>query len=115
MFCLPSSSGFTPVLDGISIKTLVHGEATLLTEFRLKAGSLLPAHAHPHEQTGYLVSGKLRLHIAGRAMELPPGAAWCVPAGVEHRAEILEDSVAIEVFSPRRDDYLQYLDREVIG
>jgi len=27
---------------------------------------------------------------------------------VEHYAEVLEDSVAIEVFSPARQDYLQY-------
>ncbi len=112
MFSLPSEAGFTPVLEGIAIKTLVHGEATLLTEFRLTAGSLLPAHAHPHEQTGYLVSGRIRLHIGGKALELAPGAAWCVPPGVEHRAEILEDSVAVEVFSPRREDYLRYLDQD---
>lgn len=32
----------------------------------------------------------------------------CTPtgvAGVEHGADIMEDSVAIEVFSPARDDY----------
>jgi len=115
MFSLPSDSGFAPVLRGITIKTLVHGAATLLTEFRLERGSLLPPHSHPHEQTGYLVSGRLRLRIGGKALELAPGAAWCVPPGVEHRAEALEDSVAVEVFSPCRADYLQYLDREAVG
>lgn len=32
----------------------------------------------------------------------------CIESGVEHTAEILEDSVALEVFSPARQDYLQY-------
>jgi quercetin dioxygenase-like cupin family protein len=114
MFCLPSDTGFTPVLEGISIKTLVHGPETLLTEFRLEAGRQLPLHGHPHEQTGYLVSGRMRLTIGGRALELGPGAAWCVPSGVEHGAEILEDSVAVEVFSPCREDYLRFLDGEAI-
>ncbi len=114
MFCLPSDAGFAPVLDGIALKTLVHGEATLLTEFRLDRGRRLPMHSHPHEQTGYLVSGRIRLTIGTSPLELAPGAAWCVPAGVEHGAEILEDSVAIEVFSPCREDYLKYLDREAV-
>jgi len=35
-----------------------------------------------------------------------PGDSWCVPSGVAHGAEILEDSVVIEVFSPIREDYL---------
>jgi quercetin dioxygenase-like cupin family protein len=114
MFCLPSDTGFTPVLEGVSMKTLVHGSATLLTEFRLQAGSRLPVHGHPHEQSGYLVSGRIRLRLGDRALELAPGAAWCVPAGVEHGADILEDSVAVEVFSPCREDYLKYLDREAV-
>jgi len=29
-----------------------------------------------------------------------------IPGGVEHGAEVLEDSVAVEVFSPVREDYL---------
>jgi hypothetical protein len=28
-----------------------------------------------------------------------------VPGGVEHEVEVIEDSVAIDVFSPPRDDY----------
>jgi quercetin dioxygenase-like cupin family protein len=39
-------------------------------------------------------------------MELQPGDSWCIPGGAEHEAQVLEDSVAIEVFSPIREDYL---------
>ena len=35
-----------------------------------------------------------------------PGDSWCIGGDVEHGAEILEDSVAVEVFSPVREDYL---------
>jgi len=33
---------------------------------------------------------------------------------IKHKAEILEDSVAIEVFSPLREDYLIYENEEDI-
>ena len=39
------------------MKTLCYGDKTLMTEFVMDAGSRLPLHAHPYEQTGYLVKG----------------------------------------------------------
>lgn len=106
MFTKYQSDGFSTPIEGIDMKTLVYGEKSLLTRFHLKKGSELPSHSHPHEQTGFLVSGKLVLHIDGRAFEAGPGDAWSIPGDVEHRAEVLEDSVAVEVFSPVREDYL---------
>jgi len=109
MFGKHSDSGFAEVLPGISIKTICRGSATLMTEFRLKKGSLLSEHSHPNEQTGYLVKGRIKLYIDVDGLELAPGDSWCVPSGLPHRAEILEDSVALEVFAPPREDYLKYL------
>jgi len=106
MFEKGNDKGYRPALDGIERKTLVHGEQTLMTEFRLRRGSLLPRHAHPHEQTGYLVRGRIRLFVGNQEYEAQSGDSWCIPGGVEHGAQILEDSVAIEVFSPVREDYL---------
>ncbi len=107
MFEKHNNNGYRPVLSGIERKTLVHGEKTLMTEFRLRKGVMLPRHAHPHEQTGYLVAGRIRLSIGTEEHEVEAGDSWCIPGGVEHGAHILEDSVAIEVFSPVRDDYLR--------
>jgi len=106
MFEKLSNTGYCPALEGIERKTLVHGENTLMTEFRLRKGAVLPWHSHPHEQTGYLVKGRLRLRIGAEEYEAHPGDSWSIPGGVEHGADILEDSVAIEVFSPVREDYL---------
>lgn len=106
MFQKHTEGGYTLAVPGIERKTLVHGERTLLTEFLLKKGSRLPQHAHPYEQTGYLVNGRILLAIGSEENDVMPGDSWCIPSGVEHGAEILEDSVAIEVFSPVREDYL---------
>ena len=105
MFHNASDDGYRPVLPGIGLKTLVHGERMLFVEFHLEAGSALPDHAHPHEQTGYLVRGRMRLQIGGETFGVRPGDSWCIRGGVTHSTEALEDSVAIEVFSPVREDY----------
>jgi quercetin dioxygenase-like cupin family protein len=106
MFTKRANDGYKKILEGIRLKTLVYGEKSLLAEFRLEKGHRLPVHAHPQEQTGYLVAGRMRLSIAGETVEVKPGDSWCVPGGVEHGAEILADAIAIEVFSPVREDYL---------
>ena len=106
MFVDRSDEGFVETAPGVRLRVLAHGDATLMAEFRLTAGHELPAHAHPHEQTGYLLSGRIRLHIGDDSRELQPGDSWCVPGGVEHRADIHEDSVAVEVWSPVREDLL---------
>ena len=106
MFLSGTDDGYQEALPGIRRKTLSYGTATLLTEFRLQAGYPLPVHDHPQEQTGYLVSGRLRLTIGVETNDVAPGDSWSIPGGVSHGAEVLEDAVAIEVFSPVREDYL---------
>lgn len=94
------------LLEGIDLTTLVHGDKTLMGQFKLAKGSIVPTHSHPHEQTGIMISGKLRFIVEGEIMDVETGDSWCLPGGVEHSAEALEDSVVIEVFSPVREDYL---------
>ena len=36
-----------------------------------------------------------------------PGDSWCIGSDVPHSARALEDSVAVEMFSPVREDYLR--------
>lgn len=106
MFCKASPSNYKEVLPGIQLKTLVFGDKTLLSEFRMKAGSKLPPHSHIYEQTGYLVEGKVRLTIGDETFIAEPGDSWCIKSNISHCAEILADSVAVEAFSPVREDYL---------
>lgn len=106
MFTPASETGYRNALPGIQRKTLTYGAKTLFTEFRLQKGRVLPRHSHPQEQTGYLIRGALRLTIGAETFDVRPGDCWCIEGGVEHEASILEDAVAIEVFSPVRDDYL---------
>jgi quercetin dioxygenase-like cupin family protein len=106
MFIKKSIEGYKSPLEGIEQKTLVYGEKTLMTEFRLKKGTTLPRHHHPHEQTGYLVSGRIQLHVEDQTYDCEPGDSWCIAGNAEHGAEILEDAVAVEVFAPVRTEYI---------
>jgi quercetin dioxygenase-like cupin family protein len=106
VFAAHDPDDYRTVAPGIGMKTLCFGRETLMTEFRLLGGATLPAHAHPHEQTGYLVAGHIALTIGDQTHDVRPGDSWCIPGDERHGARILEDSVAVEVFSPVREDYL---------
>jgi len=106
MFTRCSNEGFKQALAGIRQKTLVYGDKTLMTLFLLQQGAILPLHSHPHEQSGFLVRGHMRLTIGTAVHEVLPGDSWCIPGDVLHGAEIVEDTEAVEVFAPVREDYL---------
>ena len=106
MFTRRDEHDYRAVAPGIQMRTLCFGANTLMTEFRLLHGHTLPTHAHPQEQTGYLVSGHLALTIGDATHDVMPGDSWCISGGVEHGAAVLQDSTAVEVFSPLREDYL---------
>ena len=101
-----SSQGYIEILEGMKRKTLVFGEHTILAEFKLSAGKIVPLNKHSEEQTGYLVSGHILLFLDGRQHDMKPGDAWAIPIGMPHSVQILEDSVVVEIFSPVRKDYL---------
>jgi quercetin dioxygenase-like cupin family protein len=112
MFGKSTEERFSDILPGIKIKTLVHGEKTLMTKFIMNSGSSLPKHSHPYEQTGYLLSGKIKLTIGDDTFEVESGGSWCIDSGAAHSAEILEDSSALEIFTPPRADYIKFFSIE---
>ena len=106
MFKRKDTGTYKQLLDGVHLTDFVHGEQTMLGRFRLLAGALIPTHQHPHEQTGYMVSGHMQFEIAGERYDTLPGDMWNIPANVPHSATVFEESIVIEVFSPPREDYL---------
>jgi quercetin dioxygenase-like cupin family protein len=93
------------MLPGVVRRTLNAGERTMLCVVTLARGAVVPSHTHPHEQIGYLARGRLRFRIGDEERELAEGDSWLVPPNVPHVVTALEDSVAIDIFSPPREEY----------
>jgi len=106
MFRKNNNEEYRELLKGVELQTLVHGEKTLMGRFKLAKDAQIPAHQHPHEQTGLMISGKLIFTIENEELEVETGDSWCIPGGSEHSVIAVEDSVVVEVFSPVRSDYL---------
>lgn len=94
------------MMPGVVRRTLVSGDRLTLCEFTVREGAVVPLHTHEHEQVGYVVQGRLRFEIAGETRDLAAGDGYLVPGNVPHAVTALEESVAIDIFSPPREEYL---------
>jgi quercetin dioxygenase-like cupin family protein len=83
------------------------GDELMVVRVDGPAGSLAAAHAHPHEQMCVIVEGRVRFRIGDEETEAGPGDVLHIPSGVEHEAEVLEDTVFFDVFHPIRADFLE--------
>jgi quercetin dioxygenase-like cupin family protein len=109
-----SDQNFHISMEGIQIKTLVLGKTTLMTKFKLSKNALVPRHSHPYEQTGYLISGNILFHIEEKKYEMKKGDSWCIHKNISNQADVREDSIVLEIFSPSRENYKKYLDTDSI-
>jgi quercetin dioxygenase-like cupin family protein len=100
-------SSVTPVemVPGVMRRTLCESERMMLIEVTLNQGAVVPLHTHPHEQIGYLASGRVLFEAGDERRELSAGDSWLVPSNVPHQVTALEPSVAIDVFWPPREEY----------
>jgi quercetin dioxygenase-like cupin family protein len=91
---------------GVSFDLLAIGPASMTTQMHYRVGNVIPFHAHPNEQAGFILSGRVRVLTRDLNSELGPGDSYTIPAGVEHSIEVLEDAEELQVFSPPRPEFL---------
>ena len=91
---------------GIFRTTLSYNPNVMLCHFNMKKGAKIPLHSHEAVQSGYVVSGRVRFHKKdGPSFEATPGSSYVFDSREEHGADVLEEAVVIEVFSPMRPEY----------
>jgi len=93
------------MLPGLIRRTLVSSDRLMICRFDLDKGVEIPDHSHPHDQAGYVVSGKIRITVGGKSLDLGEGDSYSAPPNVPHSALALEASVVVDTFYPPRDDY----------
>ena len=106
MFRANAEATAVEMFPGVVRRTLTSGDRSTLVEITLAHDSVVPDHNHPHEQAGYVVSGRVLFVIDGEQRELHAGDSYLVPGGAMHRVTALELAVCIDIFSPVREEYL---------
>ena len=90
---------------GVYRRVLSCGNGVMVVRFRIEDGAEVPAHTHPHEQVGHVVSGRLRFRIGDEERELGPGDGYAVPGQVPHGCVAIGETIAVDSFNPVREEY----------
>lgn len=91
---------------GLTRRVGATNDKLTVVEHRMEKDWVGARHSHPHDQIVYVISGHLRVTCGENTFEVQSGDSFVVNGGVEHQASALEPSHVIDVFTPRRDDYL---------
>ena len=100
------------VTDVLS-RRLITGERMMLAHVYLKKGCIVPKHSHENEQLTYILEGALKFWIGEDQKEelvVRAGEVLLIPSNIPHKAEALEETLDVDVFSPPRQDWLKKTD-----
>jgi quercetin dioxygenase-like cupin family protein len=89
------------------VRQVIHGENITVARLFLKKGCAVPEHSHHNEQISMIEKGALKFVIAGGEKVVKAGEVLHIPPHVPHSAEALEDSIAVDLFSPIREDWIR--------
>ncbi len=93
-------------MNPLTTRQYITGTNTMLARIGLKKGAHVPTHNHFHEQISHVIEGSLNFSIDGKEVVGKAGEILCIPPHLPHSVVALEDSVALDIFNPRRQDWL---------
>ena len=94
-------------MSALLTRQVIHTPHMTLSRLQLAKGSVVPIHHHIHEQVTTLQSGALRFQVAGEEFVLRAGGVLRIPPNAPHGVETLEDAVAVDLFTPPREDWMR--------
>ena len=90
-------------------RRLISGDRMMIAQVFLEQGCVVPQHSHENEQLTYILEGKLRFWLGEDESEVVDVSArevLHIPAWLPHKAQALEPTLDVDVFSPPRQDWL---------
>jgi quercetin dioxygenase-like cupin family protein len=102
-------------LNPLLQRQMIVGGSVMLARVLMKKGCIVPEHSHHNEQITYILDGALKFWIDGKVIVVNAGEVLTIPPHMPHKAEALEDTVDVDVFTPPREDWLNKTDKYLRG
>lgn len=94
-------------LSKLISRQMLSGENATVARLLLARGAVVPRHYHVSEQFSLILSGALKFVFDDREVLVNAGEVLFIPANVPHSAVALEDTVDVDFFAPRREDWIR--------
>jgi quercetin dioxygenase-like cupin family protein len=98
------------VLNPSMSRKIISGDKVMVAQLFLAKGAVVPEHFHESEQISYVLDGALKFELEGHVVMVRKGQVLRIPSNVPHSASALEDTLALDTFSPIRHDWLNKQD-----
>ena len=95
-----------PLTPAIS-RQMIHGSSITIARLRAKQGAIVPTHSHVNEQITTMEKGAMLFVTPNGEIVVRAGESLVIPPNVPHSVQALEDSIALDIFSPVREDWLR--------
>jgi len=93
-------------LNPLVTRRMIHSGQMTIARLELQKGAAVPEHSHINEQVCTVERGALEFSIDGRHQVVRTGESLVIPPDVPHAVVALEESVAMDIFTPRREDWI---------
>ena len=107
MFVFNSDVALNDLGGGVSRKILAYNDEIMTVEVRFVKGAVGAMHTHPHVQISYVLEGKFEANIGGEVKIISKGDSYVTDPNVPHGVTCLEAGALLDVFTPKRDDFLK--------
>ncbi|HMH32082.1 MAG TPA: cupin domain-containing protein [Puia sp.] len=97
-------------INPMIIRRMASGENGTFGYFEMKKGAVVPLHQHANEQYSFILKGSARATIGDTVYTIKIGEALLIPSGIPHFFEFPEDTIALDFFAPRREDWINGTD-----
>ena len=94
--------------EGVRRQVLGHGPDLMLVVVEFEAGAVGALHRHPHRQVTYVAAGAFEVSVDGAWQLLGPGDCFYAAADLEHGVVAREAGTLVDVFTPAREDFLEW-------
>ena len=96
----------TPCEPGVTRRILTFSDNLMMCEITFEKGARGKFHSHVHEQITYVAQGSFSFTIDGETRIVNQGDSVYMPSNAEHGVTCLEEGKLVDVFSPKRSDFL---------
>ena len=107
MFTFNDDITATGCEPGVSRKILSYSDELMMCEITFKKGAKGNSHKHEHLQITYIAKGSFEFTIDGETKVVKQGDSVYMPSNAEHGVTALEDGILVDVFNPKREDFLK--------
>jgi quercetin dioxygenase-like cupin family protein len=88
------------------LRKVAVGENLTVARIEVQEGAVTHLHSHNNEEVILVLKGAWRFNLAGRELTIGPNQMLLIPPAVEHSSEALEDTVALDICTPARGDWM---------